>query len=178
MEHTLGPSIDVYRFIVLLLLPGYESTFARHPPVPTRFLHNPSLALAWIRGLLDAFAFSVTYTYMYAWSTVVHNYSTRDATSLVNTAGCTQVIVGLLTGWLMYQTWKDKWILVIGVFVRLIGYGVMLRLRGSDNTTAELFVVQFIQGTGSGIIQTILLVICRSSSLEPSSHNPQLWFCC
>jgi MFS family permease len=45
-----------------------------------------------------------------------------------------------------------------GVIIRLVGYGVMIRLRGAENSMAELFTVQLIQGIGSGIIQTAVLV--------------------
>ena len=37
----------------------------------------------------------------------------------------------------------------------------MLRLRGSANSTAELFAVQLLQGFGSGIILTIVLVVAQ-----------------
>lgn len=34
----------------------------------------------------------------------------------------------------------------------------MIRLRGAENSVAELFIVQLTQGIGSGIIQTSVLV--------------------
>jgi hypothetical protein len=37
----------------------------------------------------------------------------------------------------------------------------MLRLRGATNSTPEIFIVQITQGTGSGIILTILIVIAQ-----------------
>lgn len=72
-----------------------------------------------------------------------------------------QVLVGLFVGFFMYRTRSYEWILVIGVIVRLIGYGVMLRLRGAENSTAELLVVQIIQGAGSAVVQTIVLVVAQ-----------------
>lgn len=155
------PALMAIGGVLLLLLLGYESSVAAHPLVPPRFLRNISLVLAWLMGLLDTFAFSVTHTYMYPWATVVHAYTARDATFLTFTAGCMQVLIGLLAGFLMFKTRKYKWLLVIGVIVRLVGYGVMLRLRGATNSTPELFIVQIIQGTGSGIILTTLIVIAQ-----------------
>lgn len=155
------PAVMVVGAVFLALLLVYEGRFAAHPLIPLRFLRNISLVLAWIIGLMDAFAFSVTHTYMYAWATVVHAYGARDATFLTYTAGCMQVLVGLFVGYFMYRTRNYKWILVIGVLVRLIGYGVMLRLRGAENSTAELFIVQLIQGAGSGVVQTIVLVVAQ-----------------
>lgn len=37
----------------------------------------------------------------------------------------------------------------------------MLRLRGATNGDAELFIVQIVQGLGSGIVQSILLVVAQ-----------------
>lgn len=94
-------------------------------------------------------------------ATVVHAYDARDATFLTYIEGCMQVLVGLFVGFFMYRTRSYEWILVIGVIVRLIGYGVMLRLRGAENSTAELLVVQIIQGAGSAVVQTIVLVVAQ-----------------
>lgn len=155
------PAVMAVGAVFLGMLVFYESKVATHPLVPVRFLRNISLVVAWTMGLLDAFAFSVTHTYMYTWSIVVHAFSAREATFLTFTAGCMQVLTGLLTGVLMYKTRRYKWILVIGLFVRLIGYGVMPRLRGATNSTAELYFVQLIQGAGSGLVQTIVLVVAQ-----------------
>lgn len=58
----------------------------------------------------------------------------------------------------MAKTKRYKWVCVSGAAIRLIGYGVMLRLRGSENSTAEIFVVQLIQGIGSGMVGSTLLI--------------------
>jgi hypothetical protein len=58
----------------------------------------------------------------------------------------------------MLKTRRYKWMLMGAACIRLIGYGVMIRLRGSDNSKGELFTVQLIQGIGSGIIQTAVVV--------------------
>lgn len=69
-----------------------------------------------------------------------------------------QCFVGIGIGWIMYRTKKYKWMMVFGALIRLIGYGLMIRLRGAANPIVELFIVQLIQGTGSGIVQTIIVV--------------------
>ncbi|OKL57386.1 hypothetical protein UA08_07410 [Talaromyces atroroseus] len=68
---------------------------------------------------------------------------------------------GMLVGLVMYKTRSYKWILVGGAAIRMIGYGVMIRLRTNDSSTAELFVVQLIQGLGSGIIETVMIVAAQ-----------------
>lgn len=58
----------------------------------------------------------------------------------------------------MLVTGRYKWLVMGGTAIRLIGYGLMIRLRGQQNSIGELFAQQVIQGIGSGIIQTSLLV--------------------
>jgi MFS family permease len=69
-----------------------------------------------------------------------------------------QCFVGIFAGWIMWYTGRYKWLVMAGCIFRLIGYGIMIRLRGQYNTLGELIVQQLIQGTGSGIIQTCLLI--------------------
>ena len=61
----------------------------------------------------------------------------------------------------MYKTRRYKISIIVGAVIRLVGYGVMIRLRGSDNSTGELFAVQLIQGIGSGFIQQIVVVAAQ-----------------
>lgn len=155
------PTLLSIGVLLLVALVFYESRFATRPVVPPHYLRNASLVLSFIIGLLDAFAYSITHTYMYAWVTVSHNFRARDATFLTYTAGCLQVVTGLLTGWIMYRRRRYKNLLIIGVVIRLIGYGVMLRLRGTSNHIAELFAVQIVQGAGSGAVGTVVIVVAQ-----------------
>ena len=119
------PALMAVGGVFLVLLVFYEAKFARRPNLPPRYLQNVSINLACTIGLLDAFAFSVTHTYMYRWATVVHLFSAREATFLTFTAGCMQIVSGTVTGWIMLVTKRYKYILVCGLIIRLIGYGVI-----------------------------------------------------
>lgn len=155
------PYIDVLialGAVCLILLVPYEKCLAKHPVVPIRYFKNWSIVFSCALGALDSVGFSATHTYMYAWSLVAHNYSVRDATFLVYTNGVMQCLVGIGVGWVMYRSRRYQWMMVAGALIRLIGYGLMIRLRGANNSTAELFIVQLIQGAGSGVVQTIIVV--------------------
>lgn len=155
------PAVMAVGIVFLIALIYYESRVAAKPIIPPRFIKNVSLVIAFVIGLLDAFAYSITHTYMYAWATVVHEFSARNATFLTYTAGCVQVLTGLATGFLMYRSRRYKWLLVIGVIVRLIGYGLMMRLRAASNPVAEIFIMQVIQGAGSGAVGTVVIVVAQ-----------------
>jgi MFS family permease len=70
----------------------------------------------------------------------------------------TQCLAGIFAGAIMLATGRYKWLVMGATILRLIGYGLMLRLRGQQSSIAELFIQQVIQGVGSGIIHTALLV--------------------
>ncbi|KAI0702931.1 major facilitator superfamily domain-containing protein [Cerioporus squamosus] len=147
--------------VFLVALVPYEKYIARHPVVPVRYFKNMSIVLSCILAAIDSVGFSATHVYLYAWSIVAHDLSVRDATFLVYTNGVTQCLFGIVAGAIMYKTRRYKSLIIAGAVVRLVGYGVMIRLRGSDNSTAELFVVQLIQGIGSGFIQQIVVVAAQ-----------------
>ncbi|KAK3989751.1 major facilitator superfamily domain-containing protein [Cladorrhinum sp. PSN332] len=151
-------ALMILGFVILLLLPVYEKYVAANPIVPASYFRNPTIALSNLLVAIDSLSFSCTHTYMYAWATVSHNMAPRNATFFVLTSGVSQCLIGILAGFIMLLTGRYKWLVTAGAVIRLVGYGLMIRLRGQHNSMAELFVQQIIQGTGSGIIQSCLLV--------------------
>ncbi|KAK6065035.1 Siderophore iron transporter 3-like protein 1 [Seiridium cupressi] len=165
--------------ILLVCLPLYERRMALYPIVPVSYFKNSTITLSCLLIALDSVGFSATHTYLYAWSTVSYNLDTRTATFLVYTNGVMQCLVGIFAGWYMFRTGRYKWMVMAGTCLRLIGYGIMLRLRTQDSTIGELFGQQLIQGTGSGIISTALLV--APTVVVPRAQIAQvlaLVFCC
>ncbi|OJJ50379.1 hypothetical protein ASPZODRAFT_1158477 [Penicilliopsis zonata CBS 506.65] len=144
--------------VALICLYPYEKWVAKHPVVPVRYFSNLAVVIPVLIACLDNMGFGSTHTYLYAWSIVSHNMSARNALYLAYVNGVVQCLTGMLVGTLMYRTRSFKWIGVAGAIIRLIGYGVMIRLRTNHSSVAELFVVQFIQGIGSGIIETVNIV--------------------
>ncbi|KAF8805034.1 MFS general substrate transporter [Phlegmacium glaucopus] len=151
-------AVLVLGVVFLFILLPYEHFIAKHPVLPLRYFREMAIVSSCLLGFLDAICYSVTHTYLYTWAVVAHNYSPRNATFLLNTNAAFQLLVGLIVGLLMAKTRRYKWLFWIGSSIRVIGYGIMMRLRGANNSTAELFVVQAIQGVGSGVIETIIVV--------------------
>lgn len=157
--------------LLLICLPYYETYYSRHPIIPMFYLKNATIILSCLLVMTDSIGFTATHTYLYAWGTVAHNFDATVATYYVYTNGVIQSLVGIFAGLYMYWARRYKWLIMSGVVFRLIGYGVMIRLRGAHNSLAELFIVQVIQGAGSGIIQTAPLV-ARSWSF-PTTRSPR-----
>lgn len=149
--------------VLLIAFPFYERLLACYPFMPPSYFKNTTISLCLFLIATDSIGFSCTHAYLYTWATVARNFSARDATFYNATNGVASCLMGIIAGLLMMWTRRYKWLVVIGAALRLIGYGVMIRLRGTSNSMFELFFVQVIQGTGSGIMQTNLLVPAQIS---------------
>lgn len=158
--------------VLLIALPFYEHYLARNPVVPPHYFANRTIGLCLLLIAMDNVGFSATHTYIYAWVTVAKGLGARDATFFTFVNGVTQCLVAIVAGVAMLRTGRYKWICVLGSVVRLVGYGVMVRLRGSENGTAEIFIVQLIQGIGSGMVGTTLLV--PAQVVLPHREMPQV----
>ncbi|KAI2463886.1 MFS general substrate transporter [Annulohypoxylon bovei var. microspora] len=157
---------------LLIVLPFYEHYFAKHPVVPPHYFMNRTIVLCCLLIALDSLGFSATHTYIYAWVTVARGLDARDATFFTYTNGVTQCLIAILIGIAMAKTKRYKWVCVLGATIRLVGYGVMLRLRGSENSVAEIFVVQLIQGIGSGMVGSTLLI--PAQTVVSHAEMPQM----
>ncbi|KAF5494697.1 MFS siderochrome iron transporter C [Colletotrichum siamense] len=158
--------------IILILLPMYEKFLAKHPIMPGHYFRNRTIVLCLFLIASDSIGFSCTHTYLYSWSTVARGFSARDATFFQYTNGVMQCVMGIIAGLAMAYTRRYKWLLISAAVIRMIGYGVMIRLRGADNSVAELFIVQIIQGLGSGIMQ--LSVLVPAQVVVPHREMPQI----
>jgi hypothetical protein len=164
--------------VLLVLLPFYEHYLAKHPVVPPHYFANSTIFLCLLLMTMDNIGFGATHTYLYTWATVAKGMGARDATFFTFTNGVTQCLVAIIAGVGMWKTRRYKWVAVAGSVIRLVGYGVMLRLRGADNSYGEIFAVQLIQGIGSGMVGTTLLVpaqIVVSHAEMPQVSDKFFW---
>lgn len=145
----------------LVGLAFYESRVAKHPILPPKYFRNTSIVLCCLLGALDAFGFTSTHAYFYTWVTVTHNFGPRNATFVNYVNGAFSCLTGILGGLVISRFRQYKWLVVGGAIVKLLGYGLMLRLRGSSNSTAELVIVQALQGMGSGLLDITIVVVAQ-----------------
>lgn len=157
---------------LLVALPFYEHYVAAFPLIPPSYFKNITIVMCLLLVALDNVCFACTHAYLYAWGSISHGFSARNDTFYTYTNGVVQCLIGIITGLVVGKIRRYKWIAVAGVCIRTIGYGIMLRLRGNNNSTGELFAVQVVQGIGSGIIGTTLLVPAQIS--VPHAQMPQV----
>ncbi|KAH8892390.1 MFS general substrate transporter [Thozetella sp. PMI_491] len=140
--------------LMLIGLPFYENTFAAHPFLPMRYLKHKAICMGFILYFTDYMSAAASHIYLYNWAVIAKDMSIVAATNLSYINGVMTFVTGMIFGAVVYKTRRFKWIIVGGLVIRLIGYGVMFRVRTSNPSAAEIFVVQFVQGIGDGIVQS------------------------
>jgi len=75
----------------------------------------------------------------------------------------TVLLLGIVGGVVMRLTHRYKYLLIIGLIIRLAGVGLMIHSRGADGSSAELVWTQILQGIGGGIASATSQVGAQAS---------------
>ncbi|KAI0092894.1 drug:h+ antiporter [Irpex rosettiformis] len=141
----------VVGIVLLFVFAGWDIRFATRPVMPGRFLRNRAfVAASWI-GFLDFVSFYLTNTYLYSFILVVKPWPLLHATYFSSTQTVALTIFGIMAGGIMTFTRRYKWLLVVGLCIRLLGAGLMIHSRGANSSDAEIVWTQILQGIGGGI---------------------------
>ncbi|KAH8647837.1 siderochrome-iron transporter [Xylariales sp. PMI_506] len=144
--------------LLLIALPFYEHFVAKHPFMPARYFRDRTIGMALLLYGLDGISLGVTHSYFYTWLIVARDYTVSQATLINSANGTMQLFAGIIAGLILWYTRRYKWLTVAAIFIRFLGYGLMMRIRNASSTTAELVVVQLIQGVGDGLVGTTAFV--------------------
>ncbi|KAI0755989.1 drug:h+ antiporter [Irpex lacteus] len=141
----------VVGIILLFVFAAWDIRFATRPIMPARFLKNRAfIAASWI-GFFDFVAFYLTNTYLYSFILVVKPWPLLHVTYFTSTQTVALTIFGIMAGGIMTLTRRYKWLLVVGLCIRLLGAGLMIHSRGANASDAEIVWTQLLQGIGGGI---------------------------
>lgn len=134
-------------FPVFLL---WDFKIAKHPVIAPRFCFNRSVVLASLIGAFDFVSFYLTFTYLYSFIIVVKPWSPVNASYFAYTQTVALTIFGITAGFAMRFMHRYKYILVVGLGIRLLGVGLMIHSRGANASDAEVVWTQLLQGIGGG----------------------------
>ncbi|CAK7270489.1 hypothetical protein SEPCBS119000_004117 [Sporothrix epigloea] len=138
---------------LLIVFPAYEHAVAAHPIFPLRYARHRAIGLAFLLYFTDYMAAAVSHGYLYNWAIIAQNLTVVQATDLSYINSVFTFFSGMAFGLIMWKTRTYKWWLILGLVIRIVGYGIMFRIRTQHPTLAELIVVQILQGFGDGIVQ-------------------------
>lgn len=90
------------------------------------------------------------------WSPRIQNYFSYTQTLCLT-------FFAIMAGVIMYATRRFKWMLVVGLLIRLLGVGIMFHARGPNGNVASLVMCQVLQGMGGGIASITTTVAAQAS---------------
>ncbi|WVO19791.1 uncharacterized protein IAS62_001081 [Cryptococcus decagattii] len=161
-----NPSMIVMIIIGGLLFPVflfYESKFPRKPVLPMRWLKRGPILGSCLIGFFDFVSFYLQYTYLYSYVYVTEDWSYRNLTYFSSAQSLALTIFGIMAGFIMFATRRFKWMLFVGLLIRLLGVGLMLKARSPSGNTAELVMCQILQGMGGGAAATAIQVSAQAA---------------
>ncbi|KAH9896440.1 drug:h+ antiporter [Cubamyces lactineus] len=161
-----NPSMIAMIVVGCILLPVFalwDIYFAKRPVFPRRFLTNRSVTIAsWI-GFFDFFSFYMSFTYLYSFVLVTKDWSLINATYFIQTQTVALTVFGIMSGFLLHYFRHYKWVLTVGLAIRLLGVGLMIHSRGANSSDAEIVWTQLLQGIGGGFASVCSQVGAQAS---------------
>ncbi|KAI0329355.1 drug:h+ antiporter [Cubamyces sp. BRFM 1775] len=161
-----NPSMVAMIVVGCILLPVFalwDIYFAKRPVFPRRFLTNRSVTIAsWI-GFFDFFSFYMSFTYLYSFVLVTKDWTLINATYFIQTQTVALTVFGIMSGFLLHYFRHYKWVLTVGLAIRLLGVGLMIHSRGANSSDAEIVWTQLLQGIGGGFASVCSQVGAQAS---------------
>ncbi|KAH8601945.1 putative siderophore iron transporter [Bisporella sp. PMI_857] len=138
----------VVGFVLLVAYVVYEMKWAKVPSAPRRLLFNRTFIMAII---IDSFYFLAGNMRGLYWSSYVliaKPWSSQDWVYYNNTLTLALCIFGLVAGLILRWTHRYKFLQIFGLFVKLIGMGIMLDGRRATINTAPMVISLIMIGCG------------------------------
>ncbi|KAF8640180.1 hypothetical protein AX16_010235 [Volvariella volvacea WC 439] len=148
-----NPSMIAMLVVGLVLLPVFviwDFKFAKYPVVAKRFVTNRSVVIAAMIGFFDFMSFYLTFTYLFSFVLVVKPWTLLNATYFSQAQTVSLTVFGITGGVIMRFTHRFKYLLVVGLAIRILGVGLMIHSRGANGSDAEIVWTQLLQGIGGG----------------------------
>ncbi|KAG1727559.1 major facilitator superfamily domain-containing protein [Suillus paluster] len=136
--------------VILVMFTIWDLYFARVPVIAPRFVRNKSVVCAALIGFFDFMSYYLTFTYLFSFVLVVKPWSLVNAAYFIQTQSVALTFFGILAGLSMRFLHRYKYVLVIGLIIRLAGVAMMIHSRGANASDAELVWTQILQGFGGG----------------------------
>ncbi|KAG8830512.1 hypothetical protein FRC17_004763 [Serendipita sp. 399] len=144
---VLGP-------LIIIAFGIYEVYWARFPIFPGHFLRNRALMATSFIGFFDFISFYLTALYLTSFLYVVKTpeWTLEEQNYFTMTQSVGLTIFAIVGGVIMRWTRRFKLMLLIGLAIRCLGVGIMIRSRGAHGSDAELVMSQVLQALGGGLV--------------------------
>lgn len=133
----------------------YELHISSHPIVSFKLAKDRTVAA----GCMVQFAIYLSYyiwaPYFFSFIVIVNNQSAKAATNITASQAVATAVIGLLAAFIIKLTGVYKWAIMLGMVLKLIGAGLMLRYSNMSASIVQILFGQLISGAGTGMISII-----------------------
>lgn len=154
----------------------YEIYVSSHPIVSFKLAKDRTVAA----GCIIQFALYLSYyiwaPYFFSFIVIVNNQSAKAATNITASQAVATAVIGLLAAFIIKVTGVYRWAILLGMILKLIGAGLMLRYSNMSASIVQIIFGQLISGAGTGMISIIAQTAVQAVT-QPEGMKPLLSSC-
>ncbi|TGZ80894.1 putative siderophore-dependent iron transporter [Ascodesmis nigricans] len=140
--------VTLIAFIVIEAVPK----LAPKPLMRWSLLKDRTISSACGIGFFYFFVFYLPSPFFYSWLQVVRNLSTKASGNISNIFTLSSCISSVIISLIIRYTGRYKLVMLSGIPIYVLGYGLMIRYRSSSATLGQIIISQIITGVGGGTI--------------------------
>lgn len=151
----------------------YEIHVSSHPIVPFKLAKDRTVAA----GCMVQFALYLSYyiwaPYFFSFIVIVNNQSAKAATDITASQVVATAVTGLHAAFIIKLTGVYKWAILLGMILKLIGAGLMLRYSSMHASIVQILFGQLISGAGTGMISIIAQTAVQAVTEHQGMKTPK-----
>ncbi|EHK41008.1 siderophore iron transporter [Trichoderma atroviride IMI 206040] len=133
----------------------YELYVSSHPIVSFKLAKDRTVAAGCIIQFVLYLSYYIWAPYFFSFIVIVNNQSAKAATNITASQAVATAVIGLLAAFIIKLTGVYKWAILLGMVLKLIGAGLMLRYSDMSASIVQIIFGQLISGAGTGMISII-----------------------
>jgi hypothetical protein len=149
----------------------YELYVSSHPIVPFELAKDRTVAAGCIIQFVLYLSYYIWAPYFFSFIVIVNNQSAKAATNITASQAVATAVIGLLAAFVIKLIGVYKWAILLGMILKLIGAGLMLRYSNMSATIVQILFGQLISGAGTGLISIIAQTAVQAVTKREGMKN-------
>ncbi|KAL3420625.1 MFS siderochrome iron transporter MirB [Phlyctema vagabunda] len=143
--------VGISGILMLLVFCYYELHVARHPILAMHLARDRTVAGGCLLAIFLFGGFAIYQPYFYSYLVVARNESPSVATNAGLVSLFVSVIAGLMASAVVKFTKRYKWIMIVGVMLRIGSAGLLLVYTTTESSIGQIMAAQVLVGIGTGM---------------------------
>lgn len=149
----------------------YEISVSSHPIVSFKLAKDRTVAAGCIIQFVLYLSYYIWAPYFFSFIVIVYNQSAKAATNITASQAVATAVIGLLAAFMIKLIGIYKWAIVLGMILKLIGAGLMLRYSNMSASIVQIIFGQLISGAGTGMISIIAQTAVQAVTAQEGTNT-------